>query len=466
MPKAATILTALLICALPAHAHIGSPDTFVQATAGPYNFLIAAHPPAAYPGVLELDLRFNGADHITTASASLDSGPPTPIRIFDAGTATTTIWLPTPAAHTIHIAVQGSTYDLTLPSATVPTPARISRGHIGVWILLAVALAAAAIVLALRKPKLILYAGAMMIVACVLAAFASHLSRIARAQPSTTLSANLSPDGTLDFILTNPSENFANLVPDDGKLMHLFLIRQPQEDVFLHLHPHQLSPGHFAVSLPAMPPGTYQLFTDFYYSPTGNSKDARSETDTETLTLPAQFHPAPADPDNTIAVLPPALPNITPSGVAMPDGMLYTAVLRDNYTLTLRTPATLHPLSPNLFVVTLLDPSGQPPADMALYLGMPAHAVVLRSDNGVFAHIHPGGTLPMLTATASDAPGLASETWAQPMPDMPGMDTTMPAVSNTATIPYGFPAPGRYRIFVQMKHGPIVETAAFDLTVN
>ena len=145
MPKAATILTALLICALPAHAHIGSPDTFVQATAGPYNFLIAAHPPAAYPGVLELDLRFNGADHITTASASLDSGPPTPIRIFDAGTATTTIWLPTPAAHTIHIAVQGSTYDLTLPSATVPTPARISRGHIGVWILLAVALAAAAI---------------------------------------------------------------------------------------------------------------------------------------------------------------------------------------------------------------------------------------------------------------------------------------------------------------------------------
>jgi len=46
------------------------------------------------------------------------------------------------------------------------------------------------------------------------------------------------------------------------------------------------------------------------------------------------------------------------------------------------------------------------------------------------------------------------------------MTMAMPAATNTATIPYGFPSAGLYRIFVQMKHGHTVETAAFDLAVN
>jgi hypothetical protein len=38
-----------------------------------------------------------------------------------------------------------------------------------------------------------------------------------------------------------------------------------------------------------------------------------------------------------------------------------------------------------------------------------------------------------------------------------------PAVlPNTVSFPYGFPSPGRYRIFVQMKHGETVETGVFD----
>jgi hypothetical protein len=31
--------------------------------------------------------------------------------------------------------------------------------------------------------------------------------------------------------------------------------------------------------------------------------------------------------------------------------------------------------------------------------------------------------------------------------------------------PYGFPKPGAYRIFVQMKHGAVVETGIFDACV-
>ena len=54
---------------------------------------------------------------------------------------------------------------------------------------------------------------------------------------------------------------------------------------------------------------------------------------------------------------------------------------------------------------------------------------------------------------------------------MPGMDMDHmdmshdKPLSNTVEFPYGFPSSGRYRIFVQMKHGTTVETGAFDVTV-
>lgn len=56
------------------------------------------------------------------------------------------------------------------------------------------------------------------------------------------------------------------------------------------------------------------------------------------------------------------------------------------------------------------------------------------------------------------------------MPDisgmaMPGMDmSAAPSepISSTVEFPYGFPSPGRYRIFIQMKHANTVEAGVFD----
>lgn len=36
------------------------------------------------------------------------------------------------------------------------------------------------------------------------------------------------------------------------------------------------------------------------------------------------------------------------------------------------------------------------------------------------------------------------------------------SLPDEVSFPYGFPSPGRYRIFVQMKHGQTIETGIFD----
>ncbi|MGA9668367.1 MAG: hypothetical protein WBQ94_04120 [Terracidiphilus sp.] len=48
---------------------------------------------------------------------------------------------------------------------------------------------------------------------------------------------------------------------------------------------------------------------------------------------------------------------------------------------------------------------------------------------------------------------------------MPGIEaaSTSTALPNTVGFPYGFPTAGAYRIFVQMKHGRTIESAAFDV---
>ena len=98
--------------------------------------------------------------------------------------------------------------------------------------------------------------------------------------------------------------------------------------------------------------------------------------------------------------------------------------------------------------------TGQPARDLELYMGMPGHAVFVKRDRRVFAHIHPGGSVP---AAALDLAAAQRER---------AHETHQGALPSVVSFPYGFPEAGEYRIFVQVKRLGQVQTEAFDAKVE
>jgi hypothetical protein len=462
-------------------AHIGSPDVYLDAQAGPYQLFVTVQPPAVIPGIAQIQVR-SASPGIT----DLDATPlgltgaaakfaPTADRLQaskdDPQYFTGAVWLMQTGSFQVRISAQGirgpGVVSVPVPAIAQSTkrmPAGLGAvllGLMSVLVLGLIAICGAAVREAQLDPGAIPGSKGklrgrivMGIVALVLAGliwygdkwWSSEAEDYSRyIYKPLEMKATLGTHDVLTLNIKDPGwllwRKTDDFIPDHDHLMHLYLIREPGLDVVFHLHPEMTAPGVFQLPLPVMPGGRYHLYADVVH------QDGFPETMTTTLNLrPIAGRPLTGDDASGTAA--PLSPDSAASrSFSLPDGYRMIFEPRDS---------TFHVRRPELFAFKLVDPQGNAPHDMALYMGMSGHAAFVKSDGAVFAHIHPNGSVAM-------AAFMMAQPSAMSMAAMPDMAMAMP---NTVSFPYGFPSAGRYRIFVQMKHGQTVETGIFDAVAN
>jgi len=483
---ALVIAAAILPCR--AAAHVGSPDVFLDGQAGPYRALVTVRPPYAIPGVADVEVLVMTSDitqvrivplPLTGRGAAFAPVPDVAVRSAeDPRLFVGHLWMMTAGAWQVRVTIAGAQGEhmLSVPVPTLPQATlamtRAVRGLLFVLMLLLCTGFVAIISAMAREARLEAgerpdadarrrgrIAGA--VAACVVIAavffgnqwWTAEASAYARyVYKPLSATPEITPDGALRLEVRDPgwiaSRRLDDLVADHGHLMHLFVV-SPELDRLWHLHPRQAATGRFEHRLPEMPSGTYEIFADVVH------KTGVSETITGTLAAPAIQGAPPAGDDSAWAestvrlTADPATDAVRPK----PDT---TSGLSDGGRLVwVRDDQPLVPKRLTLFSFRVEDAAGQPASDLELYMGMPGHAVFIKRDRRVFAHVHPTGSAPM-AALAIAMPAV------DPHAEHRGAAAIPPVVS----FPYGFPEPGDYRIFVQVKRSGSVQTGAFDVTVS
>ena len=485
------LLLLVLVMTPIARAHVGSKDVFETVHAGPYTLYVTVRPPNVIPGVATVEVRSTGAAITGLKVTPLPltgeaSKHPPAADVMQVSTAdpsfyTGAVWMMAGGTWQVRFDIDGAAGHRqgSVPVVAIPLSVlKMDKGMgtilalLGLFLVVSMAGIVAASVSEARvmpgaeaSPRMrqegrILTIASLLLMAAAVAGglhwwnveAAGYAERVYRATPlQVSLVGN-----QLALTLTPPRADLRRLQPsqppdadqfllDHGKVMHLYAIREPEMDVAFHLHPTLVGHGDFRDALPAMPAGHYQLYGDVVHA------SGFPETLLATLDVPENMQGGTLDPDDAKAIAAPIGAGEFVPSFKLPDG----------YTMVWDKPAVLTAGTAYSFAFHLLDASRKPAADMQPYLGMAGHAAFVKTDGTVFAHTHPEGSAAMADVMlAEGSMGSKSE--------MPGMDMSMPmgSIAPNVSFPYGFPNVGRYRIFIQMKHGSVVETGVFDAVVK
>jgi hypothetical protein len=522
---------AALMSGAGAAAHIGSPDILFEGKAGPYNLLISIQPPDVVPGIAQISVRTDQADisRVTVQPIYFQTGgegAPQPDeaeqakgdpRLF-AGN----LWLMEFGSSSVRVQAEGpaGAGEVIVPVPAVATARRGIDVKLGLLLAcLAMLLFAGAVAIigicageALvppnveakpynkkRKRKIMLIAAVLIAVAIIFGGKwwgfvdTRYLEYMYKPIGLHTSMRAEGSDRVLRLALNNTEwldRQSSDLIPDHGKLMHLFLIRESSLDAFAHLHPNRVDDDTFEVTLPPIPEGQYKIYADVVH------KNGLTETLTVNADVPpaSGIQQASASSNNTV--------DPDDSWIIGGDALELTVKLSDGSTMVwerdVNAPLIAERLQSLRFVVTAPDGAT---AALEPYMGMRGHAVVMRDDGAVFVHVHPVGTVSMASQQAfaervkahtpdkgekavneSEASKSATSNSEEMSgmnhsSEMMGMDhsahssslgSPASATSNaqsTVSFPYSFPKPGRYRIWVQVKRNGRVLTGVYDANV-
>ncbi len=544
------IFIALFFAANVAQAHIGSPGVVYEGMAGPYRILVNVQPPDVIPGTAQVSISVEGkgVKRVTVQPIywyAGDEGAPEGDEAIPLpgapGQYKGLVWLMKTGTASIAVTVEGTSGSgkAQVPVMAIATAKRVMEpqtgwllGGLGIFLfILMVTIIGASVSegvtpvgeaitsrMQSRKWGGMGFAAAI----CGLVLFGgstwwnSWAARYTRSMDhpvtaTSTVKSESAGNSTLVFRMDPTSlddHGMSYLIPDHGKLMHLFLVRQGTLDVFAHLHPQRKDTVTFEVALPPLPAGRYLIYADVV------RRHGFANTITDTVDIPATGKPITLpdlastlhhDTEDTYLITNPLKtqePLLADSAAMLcgspgiktklPDGSTIIWEEKPNKPLTV---GQVYPLK-----FTILTPDGQP-AQLDPYLGMQGHAAVVRDDGQVFIHLHPTGTYSMASWQVMEQ-RIAETTQLQPpspdtrafrdsvdrvllrldtMPEeakmallMPGMTLKKEAsfqASHTehegasVSFPYAFPQAGAYRIWVQVKrHGKIL-TGAFDARV-
>jgi len=485
------LLAVLLLCtAGVASAHVGSPDVYYDGYAGPYHLLVTIRPPTVVPGVAEIQIRSVSNDvtriqilplRMVGVAARLAPRPDTAERsssdpqLFTGG-----LWLLVRGAWKVQVHVDGrhGKAELAVPvTAVSTTSARMRRALGGLLAVLGIFLVAGLVAIigaANREADLapgehpgdskkhrgrigMVVMAVIIVVALVSgngwwSAEAADNARLLYRPPH--VQASLQNGNLLSLQLEGPTAETRaplrldlperprvdDLIPDHGHLMHLFLVRMPDMKSFWHLHPQQVDAGEFSQGLPDLPAGDYWIYADIVH------QSGFSETQIGEIDLPAVSSSQPTADDAGVANA-----NADPKVSQLGDG--YRMVWEQDAAplKALKAKEAMH------FRFRIEDRNGKPATDMENYMGMAGHTVFLSNDGKVFAHVHPAGSVSMAAAALAQGENPATTDAMAGMHHAP--------LSPEVSFPYGFPQPGDYHIFVQIKRGGKVETGVFAARV-
>ena len=484
------ILAALLgLAAFPARAHIGSPAVVFDGTAGPYPVRVIILPPPVVPGRAEINVRLlkeeSGPVKVTVLPvnwrAGLTGAPPPDEAMAVPGEPALRhgeLWLMSSGSYSVHVTVEGAQGRGTAIVPVVATATQRLPMSAGLEILLtalggllflgAVTLVGtgvresvlppdAPLTSAQRRRGFVAIAAAALVLGTCLYGGKQWWQAVDRDYRSNQIYRPNSMEATVSgagdsrvlHLSVAPDGNYSGdrllLIPDHGKLMHVFMIREPQLDAMAHVHPVRTGPRSFNVQVPPLPDGHYRLYADITYE-TGFAATLMTTVDLNpgNAELPARTLPG-RDPDDSWQV------GAAATGSSQGPGLVLTSgrKLRAGEEVSLD--------------FTVQDESGRP-AEIEPYMGMLGHAAMRRYDGSVFAHLHPMGTISMAAQDYFTAQANRETGQAAPMDH--NMHLHPAAAGNAISFPYLFPQPGAYRMWVQAKVGGKVITGVFDLEVG
>ncbi len=485
-------------------AHIGSPDAWYAGNAGPYPIQVQVGAPNVVPGIAKISIVVmgEGVQQVTAGVNKFDAtaaAPPPDVAERDKRNPemyTTELWVMSGGSNGVTVKVTGSkgTGTAVIPVVVVATrvlqmdkPMGFALAAVGLFLLVgAITIIAAAARESVLDPGLEpdarrrriarIAAAAATVFMCTLLfggwtwwtseesnykrGIFKPLAATATAVPGASglnIQVSIAESSWIKrrdsaWLAKSRRSTYTPLIPDHGKLMHMFVVGGASNIAFAHLHPSTIDSVTFTSALPALPPGRYRAFADIVHE-SGFSQTLSSAFELPVGAKNGQI----TDPDDA------SLVRVTAAGV-------FEFKLDDGSTLKWETSSLERKVGVEAGLrFSVREPDGKL-AQLEPYMGMAGHAVVMRDDGQVFVHLHPSGTISMASqmALAMRQPGdSVAGTLSKRMTEMHGPTVGEGSVApETITFPYAFPQPGNYTVWVQVKRSGKIVTAAFRVAVR